>query len=301
MNLEGENFLLKSVGGLNLTGKYGTRFYSSEEEETKQGAATRKSTLERRHSRPATWKQQEPAEPMAPSSKSGKELLDEVLKERDIPQLQAVAQLQGLNLAVDMIEQIAQDELNGAHGVKSHGAANAHWIAGSMRIASPTGSDILRVSRNKTQAESPTRSRQRSTSPARSAEPWQPGSAMAPPVQPLDASQQSASAASKSIFASQKSAGSSLKGSALTAQTQMADHSNETGQQRHFRKERVALLQKVSKSLGRDQSTGGIYVNIAGLSLASPVSCPPPSFLLLCPPLVSPPHPLAAHDEKTRR
>jgi hypothetical protein len=297
VNLEGENFLLKSVGGLNLTGKYGTRFDNGEEDKTPEGAATRKPTLERRHLRPATWKQ-EPGEPVE-CTKSGKELLDEVLKERDMPQLKEEVEtheLQGLHLAMDMIEHIERDELDVAHAFKSNGAAYTHWIAGSMRTASPTGPDILRVSRNKTRAESPTGSIQRSTSPARSAELWQPGGGMAAPLQPLDASQQSASGTSKSIFASQKSAGSSFKGSALTAQ--MAD--DVTDQQRSFRKERVALLQKVSKSLRRDQSTGGIYVNIAGHFPASPFSSPPPSSLLLCPPLVSPPHPLTAHDEETR-
>jgi len=295
VNLEGENFLLKSVGGLNLTGKYGTRFDNGEEDKTPEGAATRNPTLERRHLRPATWKQ-EPGEPVE-CTKSGKELLDEVLKERDMQQLKAVVEtheLQGLHLAMDMIEHVERDERNVAHAFKSNGAAYKHWIAGSMRTASPTGPDILRVSRNKTQAESPTGSIQRSTSPARSAELWQPGSGMAAPVQPLDASQQGAT---KSIYASQKSAASSLKGSALTAQ--MAD--NVTDQQRRFRKERVALLQKVSKSLRRDQSTGGIYVNIAGHFPASPFSSPLPSSALLCPPLVSPPHHLTAHDGETRR
>lgn len=293
VNLEGENFLLKSVGGLNLTGKYGTRFDNSEEEKTSEGAATRKPTLERRHLRPATWKQQETGEPVK-CTKSGKELLDEALKERDRPKLKAGVQtheLQGLDLAMDMIEHIAQDELDVAHGFKSNGAAYTQWIAGSMRTASPTGPDILRVSRNKTEAEWATGSIQRPTSPPWSAEGWQPGSGMAAPVKPLHASQQSASAASKSILASQKSAASAFIGTALTAQVAENVTDHVTDQLRPFRKERVALLQKVSKSLRRDKSTGGIYVNIAGHSPASLVYSPPPS-PLLCPSLVSPPHPL---------
>ena len=72
VNLQGENFLLRSVGGLNLTGKFGTGT-DTREEETEEDAATRKTILERRQLRPSTWK----AEAIVhPHSKSGPELLD---------------------------------------------------------------------------------------------------------------------------------------------------------------------------------------------------------------------------------
>ena len=91
VNLQGETFVLRSVGGINLKGKYSTAI--EPEPEAPQ-------IVERRSLRPSTWKKEVTVED---DGKTGQELLDEVLYERDNPTQVNVTKatgIEGLHLSI---------------------------------------------------------------------------------------------------------------------------------------------------------------------------------------------------------
>ena len=97
-NLHGENMVLKSVGGMNLEGKFATDTSHVEGPQL----------LERRALRPATWTEE--VQTPADNGMSGSELIRQVLYERDNPVGNVAASRQsaveGIHLSDAMLEHV---------------------------------------------------------------------------------------------------------------------------------------------------------------------------------------------------
>ena len=187
-NLHGENMVLKSVGGMNLEGKFATDTSHVEGPQL----------LERRALRPATWTEE--VQTPADNGMSGSELIRQVLYERDNPVGNVAASRQsaveGIHLSDAMLEHV-----HAASETDSPQRGSAHQA--SRMSTSPTGGG----------------SPSRATSPT----------------------------------SGKDTARASRRGPRAVEEVHDVN----------IRRDRVMLMQKINKTLGRTHNDGGIYISIA--------------------------------------